>query len=310
MAMNCPNCGASNTDGSRFCEICGAQMGVPTPAAPQPPPPTAQQPAYPAAQQSPAPGMYSAAPGPQGTTQQVPAYHGGAPRPPKKKTGLIVGIVLAVALLAAVGTIVFLLLRDGDDPTASSSSSVPVVSSSLAPSSTSQQAAAVAPPVSEIMPEPEPAAGPQYIPPEKVTVSLDEFEWYKDYADTSGIPPNAKVIGDDMTRLHGTWKVLLLHEFEFENTYTTMSCDIEPSDQADALVTLYLKGGSGEEGWEEYDNELVTSEHAVMDGNLLNFTLAENHMAMLFWQDGNMQYGVCHFMVGKTPSVMMMMREI
>lgn len=143
--MNCPACGAENPEGKEFCGDCGAHLaqdavpaepeGTPDPvpagdddghsnipespyvqttaipheqyAAGSVPQPPAQQ-AYQAAS-PPAPPQYQAA---------QPTYAQASPAaPPKKKTGLIIGLVAGVILLCVLGCCITLFFIPTDDET-------------------------------------------------------------------------------------------------------------------------------------------------------------------------------------------------
>jgi len=134
--MQCQQCGTVLPEGSRFCSTCGTQLAPPPQAAPQPPYPVqevaptqpfpAPQPPAPApAQQPPAAGQpapYPATQQPQPQPQQPyapqPPYppeppceaQAAAPAPKKKRTGLIIGIILGVVLLLAVAGVLAVLL--------------------------------------------------------------------------------------------------------------------------------------------------------------------------------------------------------
>ena len=136
MSKICTSCGASMNDNQVFCPNCGAQVTGGGAPAPQPqqqytqpqqqfaqqPQPQYQQPqmqqnydqpqAYGQQQgnyydQPQQPQQYGQ---PQQFGQPAPAFAGGYAAPaPKKKTGLIIGIIAAVVVVAAV--VVFILLR-------------------------------------------------------------------------------------------------------------------------------------------------------------------------------------------------------
>lgn len=108
--MNCPACGAENPEDKEFCGDCGAHLPQETPyvqataipheqyaAGAVPPPQVPAQPAY-----QPAQPTYTPTP---------PAA------PPKKKTGLIVGIVAGVILLCIAGCCITLFFIPTDDET-------------------------------------------------------------------------------------------------------------------------------------------------------------------------------------------------
>ena len=106
--MQCPTCGATLPDDARFCGACGTDLAAAPPMQPTAPMPgAAVAPApYPTAEAAPpgyAPG-YPPAPG-----QPVP---GAQPPAQRRKTGLIVGIVIGVLvlLLACCGVGVFAAL--------------------------------------------------------------------------------------------------------------------------------------------------------------------------------------------------------
>ena len=93
--MFCPKCGQRNEEGSVFCFSCGNAL---QPVTPQP---VAPQYAYPP---QPAPPQYP----PQSMPQGFP------PQPPRKKrTGLIVGLVVGGVLLIAAALALVFLLPDG-----------------------------------------------------------------------------------------------------------------------------------------------------------------------------------------------------
>lgn len=157
--MFCTNCGAQNEDGAMFCTGCGAPLRAPegeagTPApepvapAPEPAPmpmpePVAPEPdqAAPAAQQPPQewPGQTAQQP-PVDWPQQAPAADQATQQPPqewpsqpgqpegkkKSKTGLIVGIVVGVLVVAAIAVGALfatgvISLPGGDEPAAEES---------------------------------------------------------------------------------------------------------------------------------------------------------------------------------------------
>lgn len=80
--MFCPNCGNNVPDGVAFCNICGTAFNAPQNAAPQAAPPQYAAPVMP----------------PQYAAPVMPPQ--AMPQPPKKKkTGLIIGIVVAVIVI-------------------------------------------------------------------------------------------------------------------------------------------------------------------------------------------------------------------
>lgn len=91
----CSNCGAENSDGSRFCETCGADLGnaagsgqVQQPAGAAPNPQTAQKPA----------GAYAG-------QQQVPpaqVYQGAAPQQKSERKQLLKGALIGIVGLFVV----------------------------------------------------------------------------------------------------------------------------------------------------------------------------------------------------------------
>lgn len=291
MPKPCSRCNTLNTDDSRFCEGCGAQM---EPAAPPPGPPHSQQPAPPAGGQK------------------------------AKKGGVMaLAVILAVLLVGAIGTGVFLLLRGKGGPAVDASglasaapppASLPPAPSSIVPAPTvssvpqgeaSSIASSVSPPTSQ------PAATAAADDPKALEVSLEDFDWYYDYEQSSGIPPNAKIIGDDVSRLYGAWKGLIRYDFEFETLYHTWGVGIEPSSQSDAAFSIYEKEASSEEGWVSLDNGYVDTIECRFDSNQLQFEMSGIHMGLLFWEEGNRQYAVCHFQMDNgVPGVMMLTREV
>lgn len=283
MPRQCMNCHAMNTDDARFCEGCGAPMqaGVPPVAQPSPP-----GPAY---------------------RQQTPSAGG---QKPKKGGRVAVAVVLAVVLLVAIGTGVFLLLRGrGNPPVADSAppaSSLPQASSTTPASAVSSSFSEAA---SESVSQPDAPMAPVVTDPRELEVSLEDFDWYYEYEESSGIPPNAKVIGDDVSRLYGAWKGLVRYDFEFETLYHTWGVAIEPSDQSDASFAVYEKEASTPEGWENLGNALVETVECTFESNMLQFEINGVYMGLLFWEDGDQRYAVCHFQMDNgIPGIMMLTR--
>ena len=137
MARFCTNCGNPLEDDAIFCDNCGARLNAqpnprPGPPNPQPqqqndqPPRQYQQPAQ---QYQQPPQQYQQPPQPQyQQPQPYAAYHQVGMTPPpvsptpaqprKKKTGLVVGLILGFLLLAAAAVVAFLLLRPKTPPEA------------------------------------------------------------------------------------------------------------------------------------------------------------------------------------------------
>lgn len=224
-------------------------------------------------------------------------------------------IIVAVLLLCAVGVGLFFLLRGNITLTPPSSTPAPSISASEPASAPTPEAAST--PEAVLSPETEPdiqeehsaEKEPVFIPPQDVQVSVEDFSWYINYEDSGGIPPNADVIGGDVALLFGSWKGLMMYQYEFENLYNTMSCDIASDADTDALLRLYHKGSPGPDGWVDIPGELVAEEACDFEDNLLRFYLEGIYMGVLFWEDDNCQYGICHFEMDGTPCVLMLMRE-
>ena len=144
--MYCPNCGSVLPDNARACSTCGVQFAPPlagplpeqpqAPAPPQPvvpapvqpvpvvpvpvpPQPVVQPPAQPYATQP-----MPVAPQQQNPTQQAAATYPPQPSSPqagqlipkKKRTGLIVAVVVGALVLAGAGAAAFFLLRPAAAP--------------------------------------------------------------------------------------------------------------------------------------------------------------------------------------------------
>lgn len=220
---------------------------------------------------------------------------------PRKKTGLGIALALsALLMICAAGVGLFFLLRQPESPPAQSARPAPPSSGS------SSVSAAEASPIGQERPQVKQAV---FLPPQKVEVAVEDFKWYYDYESSSGIPPRARVIAD-VNRLYGTWKGLILYKYEFEHLPSTYSVDIAPSAEADALMSLYCRGLVGPEGWMDLPGKLDAREQCVIEGNLLKFNMEGINMALLFWEEGNRQYAVCHFQDGDSPGVLMLMREL
>jgi len=115
--MQCQQCGTVLPDGSAFCSMCGTRLTPPSQTAPLPTAPVQQAvptQAFPVTSQPAGP-----APEPQPQVPvmpQVPAPTPPAPR--RKRTGLIVGIVVgALLLLAAAGVLAVLFLLPSSSTT-------------------------------------------------------------------------------------------------------------------------------------------------------------------------------------------------
>lgn len=141
--MFCPNCGSALPDNARACSTCGVQfapplVGPPPAQTPPQPAPVEQVPVAPAAQTQPAqPQPVAQVPAQPYATQPMPvapqqplqapqdAAQYGAPQyppqqyapqagqliPKKKRTGLIVAVVVGAVVLAGAGAAAFFLLR-------------------------------------------------------------------------------------------------------------------------------------------------------------------------------------------------------
>jgi len=157
--MQCPRCGANLPDDARFCGACGTDLSgaAPTQQMPQAPAPAGVPYPDPAQHQLQAP--------PPGQEQHSPAYQPPSqgyapPQPfypqqsaPKKRTGLIVGIIVGVLVLLLAmcgigGALVYFPMfktiqevKTGSAATSSGTSSVPNASSTQGDATTSKPTA-------------------------------------------------------------------------------------------------------------------------------------------------------------------------
>ncbi|GCE49138.1 hypothetical protein EI42_05517 [Thermosporothrix hazakensis] len=162
--MQCKKCGATVPSGAYTCPVCGTPQGYtnyPPGANPNNSPsmeglePTvlanqsgdaynAQDP-YNGGQQygsgssyAPPPPSYQQGPPPYGSTPQGPGgFYAPPPRPPKKNTGLIIGVIVAVlVVIAACGGLGAWALSQGRDTKTADSDPTPTTEPTQAPTST------------------------------------------------------------------------------------------------------------------------------------------------------------------------------
>lgn len=103
---------------------------------------------------------------------------------------------------------------------------------------------------------------------------------------------------------------MILEQYEFENQPSTYSCDIAPTNGADARLTLYARGVVGSDGWVDLPGDLMAVELCTLRNNTLQFKLAGIPLNVVFWEEGSYQYGVGQFQDGNTPCTLMLTREI
>lgn len=186
--------------------------------------------------------------------------------------------------------------------------SEPKPSQSKPTTSTSEPAEPNQTPRPEQSSEPPQTSEPVFIPPNEVTVAVEDFDWYYVNESSGGIPPDANVIGDDVNRLYGTWKGMILAQYEYESEPSTYSCDIASTSGADALLSLYARGMFGSEGWMYSPGDLMAQEACAFVNNTLQLQLQGIPVNLVFWEEGQKQYGVCHFGDSSASYILMLMR--
>lgn len=261
MARFCPRCGRPAADGLSFCEGCGAplQGSAAAPVSPNPPVNLPPQGAY-------ATGPYSQVP--------YPGYQ--APAPKKSKTGLIAGISVGAAALAALALILLFVkpgyLKKNNEPAdgggtaylsvQSSGSHSNSASQSGGAASASQSTAQTAPPddgqaqsgtasVTETDPEPEENAsagsgsdggtassGTSAVPNDSDVGRPvhADFDWLQDIVFRDTYPTGSTIFRDTPS-INGRWKGMFLFTEGSEiSVAELLNAEIMAGDRAATVV--------------------------------------------------------------------------
>ncbi len=332
ISNTCKQCGSNIMEGANFCDICGSpvvgtQVAATTEfASPYytPDAATANQGYVP----NPTPMQQGYVP--SATSMQAP---------PKKKTAMIIAIVIVAVISIGFGVTVFFLMNaqpriyvpenstsvasestqtqggDASDQESQDATQLPAKDSADSTTQPPDQSSTIPPSSITAPTDDDPALAsqdPVYTAPKDVKVSVDDFSWYDNFSGINNLPAGAKYIENDPKALFGTWKGMILAKYGYELQPSTYSCDIGyPSDgNYDAAIYLYEKGYFGVDGWTEQDGELVATASCMSIGNSLSFKIQNISYTLVFWENGNKQYALFEYTEGSTPFTMMLVRDV
>ena len=252
MAKFCPNCGKPIDAGALFCDNCGTRLTPQPSVQPEQAPTQSYGDPY---MQSPRPTQppqqqYIPYQQPNQPFPQYGAPQYGAPQPPKKKkTGLIIGLCIAGAVLIACIVIVVIVLTSVINP--HKDNPLPTI-----PQEVTEQAAETAAEAMTEKPTEEPAEEPTEPPTEAPTeapteppvdlpyvnslgkINATDFAWISD-AMSGGL--QGKFLSND--DLLGKWKGEFIFDGIWELVYVTIA--------SDGTITVQPDKINYGEGWED-----------------------------------------------------------